>query len=261
LKEGNVSAAEKWAKALASWAIPQEIIDQAEQSPWIHPPALFTVPKVIPDSPSHQRARELISESGSVLDVGCGGGIAAFACTPPAKTVIGVDHQQEMLNLFAAEANERNLNHQEFLGDWPDVANQVPVADVVTCHHVVYNVSEISEFLLELDNHASKRVVLEMPQSHPLSGMTKAWKHFWNLDRPTTPSPQELIEVLAELGIKAHLETWEVEFPAKVDFDQAAEFMRIRLCLSTDRLPEVKNFMKENPEPQFRKLATIWWDK
>jgi len=35
-------------------------------------------------------------------EVGCGGGIAAFATVPPVRHVIGVDHQPEMLDMFSA---------------------------------------------------------------------------------------------------------------------------------------------------------------
>ena len=112
----TISAVEKWKSDLASWAIPQEILDQAEVAPWIHPPALFQIPEKIWDSPSHQRAREVMPDGGSVLDIGCGGGIASFAITPPAKHVIGVDHQREMLDMFEKNAAVRNLTSQVFEG-------------------------------------------------------------------------------------------------------------------------------------------------
>ena len=74
------TAAEQWKKDLASWAIPQEILDQAVEKPWIHPPALFEIPDVIQDSLSHQRAREAMPDGGTVLDIGCGGISCRFQC-------------------------------------------------------------------------------------------------------------------------------------------------------------------------------------
>lgn len=256
-----MTAAETWEKSLKNWAIPQEILEKAQDNPWIHPPILFKVPEKIEVTPSHIKAKEVLADGDSVLDIGCGGGVAAFACVPPAGIVFGVDHQQEMLDLFSQEANKRAVAHGEFLGDWPNLEKSVPSADVVTCHHVVYNVSDIAKFLMALDSHAKKRVVIEMPQSHPLSAMTASWKHFWNIDRPKEPTPETLILVLAELGIKANVEYWEIPIKNQINFEQAADFMRIRLCLPKSRLDDVKEFMKSNPEPQMRKLATIWWDK
>jgi hypothetical protein len=39
-----MTSAELWATELAKWSIPEEILAQAETSPWIHPPALFQIP-------------------------------------------------------------------------------------------------------------------------------------------------------------------------------------------------------------------------
>ena len=49
----------QWKKDLEAWSIPKEIIDQAEESPWIHPPVLFQLPKTIVDTFSHQKAGHL----------------------------------------------------------------------------------------------------------------------------------------------------------------------------------------------------------
>jgi hypothetical protein len=49
-------AARKWASDLAAWAIPPEILAQAPESPWIHPPVLFQAPDAPSDSPSRRHA-------------------------------------------------------------------------------------------------------------------------------------------------------------------------------------------------------------
>ena len=72
-----------------------------------------------------------------VLDIGCGGGIAAFALVSKAKSVIGVDHQNEMLKMFANNAERFAVSHQEILGFWPDVAADTLAADVVVSHHEI----------------------------------------------------------------------------------------------------------------------------
>lgn len=255
-----MSAAAKWASDLAAWGLPQAILDQAPESPWIHPVSLFGVPDVIPASPSHTRAREAMPDGGSVLDVGCGGGVAAFALVPPAAKVIGVDHQQGMLDAFAEQAAARGASSVTVFGDWPDVADQTPGADVVTCHHVVYNVSAIEPFVQELDAHAAKRVVIEMPQQHPLAGLAPAWRHFWDLERPTAPTPADLAAVLADLGIDAHVELWSHGATRTLPFEDEVRFTRIRLCLPETRDDEVRQFLIDNPRPETRELATVWWD-
>jgi len=249
-----------WRSEMAKWAIPKEILDQAPESPWIHPPAMFELPKVIEDSISHQRAREVIDTGGSILDIGCGGGIAAFAVTPPASHVIGVDHQNEMLEMFENNAKARSLTSQTHLGFWPAIAKDVEIADVAVAHHVMYNVQEVEDFLIEINSHAKKRVVLEIPQRHPLSAATPLWRHFWNLERPTGPTPKDLLAVLSELGIEANLELWDGQMRQETDLKMQAHYSRIRLCLPAEREGEVVEFLRAQPREQIRNLATIWWN-
>lgn len=254
------TAAERWKIDLASWAIPKEILDQAVEKPWIHPPALFEIPEVIKDSLSHQRSREAMPEGGSVLDIGCGGGIATYAITPPAGHVIGVDEQQAMLDLYLANAKKYSVTAETVLGQWPAVADVTPVADVVTVFHVAYNVGEIVPFLAALNSHARKRVVIEVPILHPMSNMNEGWKHFWDLTRPTVPAATDLVAVLAEMGIRANIEFFESEILLDKKVDGANGFIRRRLCLPEERQGEVDAFIAANPMPERRKLAAIWWD-
>jgi SAM-dependent methyltransferase len=257
-------AARRWSAELAAWKIPDEILAAAPQSPWIHPVALFVAAdSPAPDTPSHALAREPLTSGGTVLDVGCGGGRAALAVAPPAGTVIGVDHQQGMLDTFAAACDRRGLQHQEVLGDWPDVAGRTPGADVVVCHHVAYNVPALGAFSAALDTHARRRVVLELPLRHPLSGMAPLWRHFWNLERPDGPTAQDALAVVRERGFAAQLQEWQEDPGTRgrqpVPEQQQVQFMRIRLCLTPDRDAEVADLLARLPDGP-RRLATIWWD-
>lgn len=254
------TAAEQWKKDLASWAIPQEILDQAVEKPWIHPPALFEIPEVIKDSLSHQRAREAMPVGGTVLDIGCGGGVATYAITPPAAHAIGVDEQDAMLDLYKSNAAKYKVTVETVLGQWPAVAAETPAADVVTVHHVVFNVGEIVPFLAALNTHARKRVVIEAPVVHPMSNMSDGWKHFWNLIRPTVPQAGDLIKVLEEMGIRANIEYFESEILLDKKVEGANGFIRRRLCLPEERQGEIDAFLAANPRPDRRNLAVIWWD-
>ena len=256
-----MKSAELWSTELASWSIPDEILAQAETSPWIHPPILFQIPEPILMTPSHDVALAALPKSGSVLDIGCGGGVAAFALSERAAQVIGVDHQVEMLEMFSANANQRGLKSEIHLGFWPAIASKVPIADVVTVHHVLYNVPDVVPFITELNNHAKKRVVIEIPSLHPLANLSDAWKHFWNLQRPIGPTPELLLKVLSEMGIIANIEYWSSGIRNEIDFENTAEFMRIRLCLPASRIDEVRSYLLENPPSGTRELATIWWDR
>ena len=253
----------RWRDDLASWAIPDEILSQAPDTPWIHPVSMFTVDDEVADSPSHRAARAALPDQGSVLDVGCGGGRAAMALVPPASMVVGVDHQQGMLDAFADAATRRSVRAHGILGDWPAVADSTPECDVVVCHHVAYNVADIGPFLLALDAHARHRVVLELPTHHPLTHLNPLWKQFWNLDRPTSPTAEDLQWIARGLGFDARLEVWHDDtWGRRVALPDAerVRFARQRLCLTEDRDAEVAAALIAQGDSEPREVATLWWD-
>lgn len=253
----------QWRDDLGSWAIPDEILAQAQEKPWIHPVSMFTVDDDIPDSPSHRAARDALPADGSVLDVGSGGGRASMALVPPAGMVVAVDHQQAMLDAFADAATRRGVRHREYLGDWPDVADEVGECDVAVCHHVAYNVADIGPFLVALDEHARRRVVIELPVRHPMSGMNPLWKRFWDLDRPTQPTAHDLVAIARALGFDAQIEVWPDDTWGRrvaMPQEERVRFARIRLCLTEDRDAEIAAALIEEADSVPREVATVWWD-
>jgi SAM-dependent methyltransferase len=255
-------AAERWAQQLADWAIPQEILDAAPESPWHFPPALFVAadPTEDPDSPSRQRATEAIPRAGTVLDVGAGGGAASLRLAPPAASVTAFDEGADMLTSFAARADELGVRHAEVHGRWPDAASEAPVADVVVSHHVLYNGPDVGDFALALTEHARRRVVVEIGGTHPMSLQTPLWKHFHNVDRPEGPNANDAIAVLREVGLDVDSERW-IRPPRQADVDRAQRvaFVRRRLCLPAERDSEVDALL---PDASFlgpREVVTVWW--
>lgn len=255
--------AERWRSDLESWAIPESILAQAPQQPWIHPVEMFTVDDAIPDSPSHARARQVLPIGGSVLDVGCGGGRAALALVPPAERIIGVDHQESMLERFAIAAASRGVAHAQVLGNWLEVEAEVPSCDLVVCHHVAYNVADIVEFLWALDRHARRRVVLELPVVHPLTHLNPLWKRFWNLDRPTRPTAGDLYAIAEAAGLHPQMEIWaDQTWGNRVQLSAAerVRFAAIRLCLPPERDAEVAAALQVESQGEPRQIATLWWE-
>lgn len=257
-----MTPAEQWKQALQSWAIPSEILAQAPTPPWHHPVDLFEVNanQVGVRNPSDEIALAGLSEQASVLDVGAGGGRASFALIPNIRHAVAVDHQAGMLEAFAQKADELGVTHYEVLGDWPDVASETPTAEVVLCHHVFYNVQSLNPFIEALSAKAMRRVVVELPEKHPMSDTNEAWKHFWGIDRPTEPSAQLAFEVVKAAGFNPQIQRF-AETPRMVAKpERAIELFRIRLCLTPDRDSEIAEFLANRKKPTNRELATIWWD-
>ena len=253
-------AARRWAEQLAAWAIPEEILAAAPESPWDFPAAIFAADLPDEDSPSRRRALEAVREGGTVLDVGAGGGAAGLALAPPAGRVMAVDQSAEMLAAFAARAAERGVSHAKVEGRWPDVAPLVRPADVVVCHHVLYNVPDLTAFVTALTEHARRRVVVEITAVHPQVRLSPLWRHFHGLDRPQGPSADDAAAVLAEAGIDFGSERAERPPRRVVDRAEWVAFTRRRLCLTVDREPEVAELLGDRPDVPPGDLVTFWWD-
>jgi SAM-dependent methyltransferase len=252
-----MSAAEQWRAELAAWEIPPEILAQAPEPPWGFPVELFRADPEPTDTPSRDRALEALPAGGSVLDVGCGGGAAAFALVPPAGLVIGVDSGPGMTEEFAATATDRGVAHEEFIGTWPDVAPDVPAVDVVVCHHVFYNVGDLVPFATALTAHARRRVVVELTAHHPLVEARPLWQHFHGIDRPNGPSADLAIEALHEMGVEPGIERW-ARPPRDVPREVYVRLNRRRVCLPASADEEIDRIMGPRDWP--RQTVTLWWD-
>lgn len=256
------SASDRWASALAEWAIPERIESLAPEPPWVLPPEFFRVdgPKLADDRPSLRMARSALGLGGTVLDIGCGGGAGSVPLGPPAVRITGVDGTAAMLSNFAQACAEAGVIHQEVEGRWPDVADQVPVADVVVCHHVVYNVAEIDPFLIALTDHALRLVVVELTEDHPTSPFNFLWERFWGLARPSEPTARLFSEVVRELGYHPIEESCASPRRAPgMSRSEYVAFARRRLCLTSDRDHEIESALGENWPLDAQKVMTVAW--
>jgi SAM-dependent methyltransferase len=242
---------------LAAWAIPPEILESAPEPPWGFPVALFHAEAESPETPSRDKAAEVLPDGGTVLDVGCGGGAAGLALAPPAAVVIGVDQGADLLADFRATAESRGIGHREVHGSWPDVAGAVAPADVVVCHHVFYNVADLPAFAAALTSHARHRVVVELTATHPLTSSRELWRHFHGIDRPTGPSADVALQVLRECGIAPSSTAWQRP-PRDVPREAYVQLNRRRLCLPESADAEIDRVMGSTTWP--RDVLTIWWD-
>lgn len=257
------TAAEGWSAQLAEWGIPDEILAQAPVSPWSHEVATFSVDDTLDrDCISAQVAREVLPlDGGVVLDVGCGGGRSSVVLVPPAEVLIGVDQSAEMLTAYVEGARSSGVAAQTVHGPWPDVAEVTPVADVVVCHHVFFNVADAVPFATALTEHARLAVVVEIPVRHPLAGWNPAWKHFWDLDRPTGPTDGDLIAVLGEAGFVP--EVWHSHrTPLSRHSSDPSTLLpaaRRRLCLGPERDAELADYLARHPIDFVDTVATLRW--
>jgi SAM-dependent methyltransferase len=264
------SAAERWKRDLESWAIPQEILDAAPESPWSFSVELFarradaSTDRV---TPSSARALEALPKGGTVIDVGCGAGAASLPLARQAGRLIGVDSSKEMLEAFRERAEALRCEVLTVEGVWPDAADETPPGDVVVCHHVFYNAPELPAFVRRLTDLARRRVVAELTARHPRSTRNPLWLRFHGLRRPERPTAEDAEAVLDEMGLYPARDDWAN--PVRSGFgspDDLVAMARRELCLTPDRDPEIKEAIRDRvvdsdgvysfpPLP----LVTLWW--
>jgi SAM-dependent methyltransferase len=265
---------DRWRDELAAWAIPEHIIAAAPESPWVLPRQVFArrADRLVgaPAGASYERAWEALAPAGTVLDIGAGAGAASLPLAPRASHLTAVDSDGEMLALLAKRAAALGLATQPVTGRWPDVAPQVAPADVVTCHHVFYNVADLAPFIEALTSHARRRVVAETAARHPLTSLNPLWLRFHGLRRPERPTAAGLLEILDAMGLRAGHTEWNRPAEADyADFSELVDVTRRRLCLPPQRAGEVEAALLERgmaPEQpgdlgsSGRDVVTIWWE-
>src|SRR5271166_2258791 len=173
---------ERWQSDLAAWAIPEHITAAVADSPWVLPRTVFARRAdrlaAAPSGPSFEHAWAALDPTGSVLDVGAGAGAACLPLLPRCTALTAVDSEPDMLSLLADRAADRGTQVRLVSGRWPDVADKAGTADVVTCHHVTYNVGDIEPFIAALTAAAHRIVVVEMTAAHPLAMLNPLWLRF-----------------------------------------------------------------------------------
>jgi hypothetical protein len=175
--------------------------------------------------------------------------------------LVAVDESEAMLTAFAEAATRRGTRHELITGRWPDVAAGTPDADVVVCNHVVYNVADLGPFLGALTGHARRRVVVELTDRHPLSGLAPLWKSIHGLERPDGPTSEDAFAAATELGYDVHLARFER--PSLWDhapYEERLAFSRRRLCVGPERDEEIAAHLQAAGSGEPRRLVTLWWD-
>jgi SAM-dependent methyltransferase len=262
-----------WSDALAVWQIPDSITEQVDESPWVLPTEVFArrADNVLanPSGHSYARAVQALGSGGSVLDVGAGGGAASLPLAGRTTRLTAVDAHQPMLDDLLRRAAPLGVPVHPVCGRWPDIARRSPVADVVVCHHVLYNVAGIVPFVTALTAHARRRVVVEITARHPLTALNPYWQEFHGLRRPDGPTADQAVDLLRALGLPVQMQRWTRPATAEyATFDTLVDVTRRRLCLPPHRADDVAAALRrrgvdEHQVPDLGSsgdnLVTLWW--
>jgi SAM-dependent methyltransferase len=259
---------QRWRDDLAAWAIPEHITAAVSDSPWVMPPRVFARRadrlRADPSGPSYQRAAEALP--GSVLDVGSGAGAACLPLLPRTTSLTAVDAEPRMLALLAERATAAGVTAHTLAGRWPEAAAQAGTADVVTCHHVLYNIGDLEPFVAALTASARRRVVAEVTAKHPLTALNPLWLKFHGLRRPDSPTAADLIAILEAMRLRPAYQEWQAARGRDYgSTEELADVTRRRLCLPPERTAEVAAVLAETGTSAdipagAGDMVTIWWD-
>ena len=252
-----------WSTMLARWAIPDELVETAPEAPYFFDPSVFVAAadeavNRAEDTKSDQAAREALPAGGDVLDVGVGAGAASLRLG--ARRIIGVDPSPVLLQAFSERAARLGIAHTTVEGAWPQVALETPTADVVVCHHVVYNVADLASFARSLAGHATARVVIELTAVHPMTWLTPYWESLYGISQPDRPTADDAVAVLEDVGLLVHQARWRrrIQMIGETGDEQLARIAR-RLCLPETRRDELRRALAATPPPADREVVTLWW--
>lgn len=262
-----------WAEDLAAWRIPEHITAKAEHSPWVLPEEVFTrrAERYLaqPEGPSYRLAVQALGDGGTVLDVGAGAGAASLPLIAHTTALTAVDQHLPMLDWLAERAATLGLGAHTVCGRWPDIADRIAPADVVLCHHVLYNVADLEPFVVALTNHARRLVIAEITVRHPLTQLNPYWQEFHGLTRPAGPTADDAIKALQALGLDVQAERWTRTPSAEyATFAALLDVTRRRLCLPPERAGDLaaalrRDGVHDHIPPDLgssgRELVTLWW--
>jgi SAM-dependent methyltransferase len=260
---------------LEEWALPDDLLDRAPESPYGWSPELWKRRSQIAreeasDTPTVAALRAMLPERGSLLDVGAGTGRASIAFAVEGVRVTGVEKNPELSAEFRRRAAEEGVIVTAVDGTWPEVAGSVGIHDVAVCAHVVYDVQVAGPFLTELVSRTRIGVVVELTPEHPWSGLTPYYLALHGLTRPAGPTYVDFLDVVTETcGVRPEFEVWirrgQVWFES---WDEILDHYQKRLVLSEDRRGELRELLSPEVEAdggrwfvgsRDRTIVTVWW--
>ncbi len=268
------SAAAGWRRHLEEWALPEELLDAVEESPYGWSPEMWRRrSRSAATEAEPTKTAELVRsfDPESVLDIGAGRGRASLPLAREGRRVVMVEPSSTMLDGLAEElAATPEVDVRVVEGRWPDVAGDVSPVDVAMTAHVVYDVADIGPFVDGMHRIARKAGVVEMTTTHPWSNLTPYYRAIHQLHRPAGPTAADLAAVVQEVtGVPATVERWtrsgDMWFES---MDEIVSYYGRRLLVPPGRRDELRELLTPDVldvdgrlmvHPVERELATVWW--
>lgn len=270
-----MTAVDHWRSQLEAWALPQDLLDAVPWNPYEWPADLFSRRDTsVADQETAERHTNAVIrrfEPISLIDIGAGTGGSCLQFSAEGISVTAVESDAGMAAKLRSLIADRDLSVEVVEASWPGAVGLVEPADVVTCSHVIHNVSDPGPFLRAMQSVAHKAVVIQEFEVHPWAHLGPYYRELHGLERPVGPTVDDLVAVIEEaLGVTPTVERWNGGRPMWfADRDELLTFYGRRLLVPDDRRADLEAalgpFIVERGdgrvqlEDREKALATIWW--
>ena len=144
------------------------------------------------------------AECRTLVDIGGGAGRLALPLSLSREAVTVVDSSKSMLAELQDSCEEAKIeNVSSVFGLWEDAV--IDIHEGALCSHVTYGIENIGKFLENVNQYASKRVVIIAFMKSPQAHLESLWREVHEEERVHLPGVPELMDVLWQLGITPEL--------------------------------------------------------
>ncbi len=154
--------------------------------------------------PVIDRLEQEFAECRTLVDIGGGAGRLALPLSLSREAVTVVDSSKSMLLELQDSCEEAKIeNVSSVFGLWEDAV--IDIHEGALCSHVTYGIENIGKFLENVNQYASKRVVIIAFMKSPQAHLESLWREVHEEERVHLPGVPELMDVLWQLGITPEL--------------------------------------------------------
>ena len=154
--------------------------------------------------PVIDRLEKEFAECRTLVDIGGGAGRLALPLSLSREAVTVVDSSKSMLLELQDSCEEAKIeNVSSVFGLWEDAV--IDIHEGALCSHVTYGIENIGKFLENVNQYASKRVVIIAFMKSPQAHLESLWREVHEEERVHLPGVPELMDVLWQLGIAPEL--------------------------------------------------------
>ena len=154
--------------------------------------------------PVIDRLEQEFAECETLVDIGGGAGRLALPLSLSRTAVTVVDSSKSMLAELKYSCEEAKIENVEpVFGLWEDAV--IEIHEGALCSHVTYGIENIEKFLENVNQYASKRVVIIAFMKSPQAHLENLWKEVHDEERVHLPGVPELMDVLWQLDIAPEL--------------------------------------------------------